>query len=166
MPEVGYHPVDKEGLSLFIALRWMQDPGWVMVWLAENIQACLRDFQTGTASMARKRHLASTARGFCGFCLMTLVTTGLLRPIRLIRGRKKERKKDPSSGVLPSRQRFGSRALIRGRCPRLLKVVPSRHQSARGVLVMRLPSRHRSACGVLVMRLPILIGYDAASTCV
>ena len=34
---------------------------------------------------------------------------------------------------------------IRGRCPRLLKVVPSRHQSA---------------CGVLVMRLPILIGHD------
>ena len=64
---------------------------------------------------------------------------------------------------------------IRGRCPRLLKVVPSRHQSARGVLVMRLPSRHRSAGGVLVMRLPsrhqsaggvlvmrlpILIGHD------
>ena len=91
LPEVGYHPVDKEGLSLFIALRWMQDPGWVMVWLAENIQACLRDFQTGTASMARKRHLASTARGFCGFCLMTLVTTGLIRSIRIIRGRKKER---------------------------------------------------------------------------
>ena len=60
-----------------------------MVWLAENIQACLRDFQMGTASMARKRHLASTARGFCGFCLMTLVTTGLIRSIRLIRGRNK-----------------------------------------------------------------------------
>ena len=29
----------------------------------------LEDFQTGTASMARKRHLASKARGFCGFCL-------------------------------------------------------------------------------------------------
>ena len=52
--------------------------------------------------------------------------------------------------------------LYRGRCPRLLIVVPSRHQSARGVLVMRLPSRHRSACGVLVMRLPILIGHDVA----
>ena len=32
-------------LSLFIALRWMQDPGGVMVWLAENIQACLRIFR-------------------------------------------------------------------------------------------------------------------------
>ena len=34
----------------------------------------LEDFQTGTASMARKRHLASTARGFCCFCLMAQVT--------------------------------------------------------------------------------------------
>ena len=31
----------------------------------------LKDFQTGTASMARKRHLASNARGLSGFCLMT-----------------------------------------------------------------------------------------------
>ena len=31
----------------------------------------LEDFQTGTASMARKRHLASSARGFSCFCLMT-----------------------------------------------------------------------------------------------
>ena len=45
LPEVGYHPVDKEGLSLFIALRWMQDPAGVMVWVAENIQACLRIFR-------------------------------------------------------------------------------------------------------------------------
>ena len=28
-----------------------------------------KDFQTCTASMARKRHLASTARGFSCFCL-------------------------------------------------------------------------------------------------
>ena len=31
----------------------------------------LEDFQTGTASMARKRHLASSARGLLCFCLMT-----------------------------------------------------------------------------------------------
>ena len=49
----------------------------------------LEDFQTGTASMARKRHLASTARGLLCFCLMTLVTTGLIHSIRLIRGRNK-----------------------------------------------------------------------------
>ena len=60
----GQYSTGLEGLSLFIALRWMQEPCGVMVGLAENIQACLRDFQTGTASMARKRHLASTARGF------------------------------------------------------------------------------------------------------
>ena len=80
-------PQDR-GLSLFIALRWMQRPERVMVWLTENIQACLRDFQTGTASMARKRHLASSARGLLCFCLMTLVTTGLIRSIRLIRGKE------------------------------------------------------------------------------
>ena len=57
-----------------------------MLWLAENIQACLGDFLAGTASMARKRHLASTARGFYGFCLTS--TTELIRSIRLIRGRK------------------------------------------------------------------------------
>ena len=138
LPEVVYHQVDKEGFSLFIALRWMQRPERVMVRLTENIQACLRDFQTGTASMARKRHLASTARGFCGLCLMTQIEVQKvqeaqwvqIRPIRLIRGRKRSL----SSGVLPSRQRFGGRALIRGRCPRLLKVVPSRHRSVCGVL--------------------------------
>ena len=37
-----------------------------------------------------------------------------------------------SSGVLPSRQRFSGRVLIRGRCHRLLRVVPSRHRSACG----------------------------------
>ena len=33
----------------------------------------LEDFQTGTASMARKRHRASSARGFCGLCLMAQI---------------------------------------------------------------------------------------------
>ena len=37
-------PEDR-GLSLFIALRWMQDPRGVMVGLTENIQACLRIFR-------------------------------------------------------------------------------------------------------------------------
>ena len=40
----GSTPEDR-GLSLFIALRWMQDPGGVMMGLAENIQACLRIFR-------------------------------------------------------------------------------------------------------------------------
>ena len=57
---------------MFIALRWMQRPASVMVWLAGNIQACLSDLQTGTSSMAHMRHLASTARGFYCFCLMAL----------------------------------------------------------------------------------------------
>ena len=46
----------------------------------------LEDFQTGTASMARKRHLASSARGFYGFCLAPSIHK-LIRSIRLTRGR-------------------------------------------------------------------------------
>ena len=41
----GSTPEDREGLSLFIALRWMQDREGVMMWLTENIQACLRIFR-------------------------------------------------------------------------------------------------------------------------
>ena len=33
----------------------------------------LEDFLAGTASMARKRHLASTARGFLCLCLMAQI---------------------------------------------------------------------------------------------
>ena len=61
-------------------------PERVMVGLAENIQACLRDFLAATASMARKRHLASTARGLCCFCLAPNIHKPI-RPIRLIRGK-------------------------------------------------------------------------------
>ena len=35
---------------------------------ARKYPSLLEDFHTGTASMARKRHLASNARGFSGFC--------------------------------------------------------------------------------------------------
>ena len=41
----GSTPEDRDGLLLFIALRWMQDPGGVMMWRTENIQACLRIFR-------------------------------------------------------------------------------------------------------------------------
>ena len=55
----------------------------------------LEDFQTGTASMARKRHLASIARGFYGLCLMAQIGVQevqevQIRPIRLIRGKTEE----------------------------------------------------------------------------
>ena len=68
----------------------MQEPERVMMMgLAENIQACLRDFQMGTASMARKRHLASTARGLFSFCLAPSIRKPIrpIRPIHPIRGR-------------------------------------------------------------------------------
>ena len=61
-------------------------PKWVMMRLPENIQACLRDFQTGTASMDRQRHHASIARGFYCFCLTPSIRK-LIRSIRPIRGR-------------------------------------------------------------------------------
>ena len=47
----------------------------------------LEDFQTGVASMTRKRHLASIARGLLCFCLTTNIHEQL-RPIRPIRGNK------------------------------------------------------------------------------
>ena len=72
-----------------------------MMWLTENIQACLRDFQTDTASMARKRHPASIARGLFGFGLAPSIRKQI-RPIRPTR----DRKESLSSGVLPSRQRL------------------------------------------------------------
>ena len=81
----------------------------------------LEDFQTGAASMARKRHLASTARGLFCFCLMAQIEVQevqevqwvqwvQIRPIRLIRGRKT----NLSSGVLPSRQRLGGLSISEG----------------------------------------------------
>ena len=39
----------------------------------------LEDFQTSTKSMARKRHLASIARGFLCFCLMAHHRSTLMR---------------------------------------------------------------------------------------
>ena len=41
-----------------------------MVWLPENIQACLREFQTAAASMARKRHLHLPQGVFIVFVLL------------------------------------------------------------------------------------------------
>ena len=49
----------------------------------------LEDFLAATTSMARKRHLASTARGLFGLCLMAQIEVQWvqIRPIRLNRGR-------------------------------------------------------------------------------
>ena len=52
----------------------------------------LKDFLAAAASMARKRHLASSARGFYCFCLMAS---------------QEYTDENPSCGVLPSRQRLG-----------------------------------------------------------
>ena len=81
---------------MFIALRLMQRPEWVMMGPPENIQACLRDSQTATTSVARKRHLASTARGFCCFCLMAL--TG---PVSVLSVQSVVEKKSKGQAVYP-----------------------------------------------------------------
>ena len=48
----------------------------------------LEDFQTGTASMARKRHLASTARGFSCFCLMARIGFKRFKGFKMFKGFK------------------------------------------------------------------------------
>ena len=49
----------------------------------------LEDFQTGTASMARKRHLASNARGFFGFCLMARIGFKRFKGFKWFKGFKR-----------------------------------------------------------------------------
>ena len=83
---VGYHPEDR-GLSLFIALRWMQDPRGEMVGLAENVQACLRIFRRAQHQWL-VRDILHQAKGV--YSVFVLWHTGPIRSIRLIRGRKRE----------------------------------------------------------------------------
>ena len=90
------------GLFLFIALRWMQRPERVMVGLTENIQACLRDFLAGTASMARKRLLHQAQGVYSVFVLWHHKSTLM---------------KNPSCGVLPSRQRLHIELYTEGVAP-------------------------------------------------
>ena len=44
----------------------------------------LEDFQTGTASMTRKRDLASSARGFCGLCLMAQIEVQKVQEVQWV----------------------------------------------------------------------------------
>ena len=88
----------------------------------------LEDFQTGTPSMARKRHLASTARGLFGFCLMASQNIYSSYPWW---------KEEPILWRTALQAEASRWVLIRGRCPRLLRVVPSRHQSACGILMLK-----------------------------
>ena len=98
----GSTPEEREGLFLFIALRWMQDPGGVMVWLAENIQACLRIFRRAQHQWLA-RDILHLPQGVFAVFVLWPAFKGLIRSIRLIRGRKESL----SSGVLPSRQGLG-----------------------------------------------------------
>ena len=77
---------------MFIALRWMQDPGGVMMWLAENIQACLRIFRRTQHQWLARDILHQPQGVYSVFVLWPHRTC-----IRPIRGEKKSL----SSGVLP-----------------------------------------------------------------
>ena len=94
-----------------------------MMWLAENIQACLRDFSGSYSINGSQETSCIHRKGFIRF--LSYGHTELIRPIR---GRTEE-----SILWRTALQAEASRwVLIRGRCPRLLRVVPSRHQSACG----------------------------------
>ena len=57
----------------------------------------LEDFQTGATSMARKRHLASTARGFYGSCLMAQIEVQEVQRVQGVqRGSRGSRGSNPS----------------------------------------------------------------------
>ena len=81
----------------------MQDPGGVMVWLTENIQACLRIFRRTQHQWLARDILHQPQGVFIVFVLWSL-PTGLIRPIRLIRlirGRETKRGKTLYTQVAP-----------------------------------------------------------------
>ena len=94
---------------MFIALRWMQDREGVMMWRAENIQACLRIFRR-TQHQWLARDILHPSQGVYSVFVLHPLHDPQDR-IRLIRGKK-------SSGVLPSRQ-----MLLTGLYPRVLPPV-------------------------------------------
>ena len=65
----------------------MQDPGGVMVGLAENIQACLRIFRRAQHQWLVRDILHQAQGVFIVFVLWLTPTTELIRSIRLICGR-------------------------------------------------------------------------------
>ena len=72
-----------------------------MMWRAENIQACLRIIRR-THHQWLARDILHQPQGVYSVFVLWPAFKGLIRSIRLIRGRKESL----SSGVLPFRQRF------------------------------------------------------------
>ena len=66
----GSTPEDREVFILVYRLAIDAKTLWGDGGDGRKCPSLLEDFQTGTASMARKRRLASTARGLFCFCLM------------------------------------------------------------------------------------------------
>ena len=109
----------------------MQEPCGVMVGLAENIQACLGIFRRAQHLWLARDILHLPQGVFYCFCLMAQIEVQGVQEvqevqIRLIRGREK----GPILWRTALQAAFAVCYLYRGRCPRLLRVVPSRHRSA------------------------------------
>ena len=111
-----------------------------MVGLAENIQACLRIFRRAQHQWLARDILHRAQGVFYCFCLMAQIEVqevqGVqkvqkvqIRPIRLIR-LIRGREEGPILWRTALQAAFAVCYLYRGRCPRLLRVVPSRHRSA------------------------------------
>ena len=107
-------------LSLFIALRWRQEPCGVMMGLTENIQACLRIFRRAQHQWLARDILHLPQGVFAVFVLHPPQSLSVQSAQSVV--------KNPLAYCPPGRG--SSLVCIRGRCPRLLIVVPSRHRSA------------------------------------
>ena len=115
----------------------MQRPERVMVWLTENIQACLWIFWQ-LQHQWLVRDILHRAQG-------------VFMVLSYIHHRSTLMRTYPAAYCPPGRGLVS--VYIRGRCPRLLMVVPSRHQSAYGVLSVVEKEIHRTERFILVYRL-------------
>ena len=68
----GSTPEDRRFIPVY-CLAIDARPKWGDGVTGRKCPSLLEDFQTGVASMTRKRHLASSARGLLGFCLMARI---------------------------------------------------------------------------------------------
>ena len=134
----GSTPEEREGLSLFIALRWMQDPGGVMMWLTENIQACLRIFRR-TQHQWLARDILHQPQGVYSVFVLHPVSASksVLSVVK--------RRTYPLAYCPPGRDI--SLSYIRGRCPPVTHGSALQAPERMWILMLCLPSRHQSACG-------------------
>ena len=109
-----------------------KDPKGVMVGLTENIQACLRIFRRAQHLWLVRDILHLPQGVFMVFVLLPVSTSRFVLSVISVKIRVERRIISPLAYCPPGRGLVVC-YLHRGRCPRLLMVVPSRHRSACGV---------------------------------